>query len=407
MKRSLGQNPFILKQNFKRNTALTYSANWNYPTNVKVGAGRVKELAGLCRALGMQSPLLITDPGINALPMLQRVVDDVKTSGMQCGLFSAIKGNPTGENVQDGVDYYESHQHDGVIAFGGGSAIDAAKAVALMVGQDRPIWDFEDVGDNWSRVNVAGMAPVVAVPTTAGSGSEVGRASVITDQGQHLKKIIFHPKMLPAQVILDPELTIGLPPMITAATGMDALSHNLEALCSSFYHPMAEGIAMEGIRLVQEYLPKAVADGTDIEARTQMLVCSSMGATAFQKGLGGMHALAHPLGALYDAHHGTLNAILMPYVLKANRREIEQRITRLTRYMGLGETGFDGFMSWVLQMRDNLSIPHSLKEIDIDETQAEAVGTMAVADPSAGGNPISFSALEYQQIFTDAINGNL
>jgi alcohol dehydrogenase class IV len=386
---------------------LTYSANWNYPTNVKVGAGRVKELAGLCRTLGMQSPLLITDPGISALPMLQRVVDDVKTSGLQCGLFSAIKANPTGENVQNGVDYYKSHQHDGVIAFGGGSALDAAKAVALMVGQDRPIWDFEDVGDNWSRVNVAGMAPVVAVPTTAGTGSEVGRASVITDKGQHLKKIIFHPKMLPAQVILDPELTVGLPPMITAATGMDALSHNLEALCSPFYHPMAEGIAVEGIRLVQEYLPKAVADGTDIEARTQMLVCSSMGAAAFQKGLGGMHALAHPLGALYDAHHGTLNAILMPYVLKANRREIEQRITRLTRYMGLGETGFDGFMSWVLQMRDNLSIPHTLQEIDIDKTQAEAVGTMAVADPSAGGNPISFSAMDYQQIFTDAVNGNL
>ncbi len=386
---------------------MTYSANWNYPTNVKVGAGRVKELAGLCRTLGMQSPLLITDPGISALPMLQRVIDDVKASGLQCGLFSAIKANPTGENVQDGVDYYKSHQHDGVIAFGGGSALDAAKAVALMVGQDRPIWDFEDVGDNWSRVNVAGMAPVVAVPTTAGTGSEVGRASVITDQDQHLKKIIFHPRMLPAQVILDPELTIGLPPMITAATGMDALSHNLEALCSPFYHPMAEGIAVEGIRLVQEYLPKAVADGTDIEARTQMLVCSSMGATAFQKGLGGMHALAHPLGALYDAHHGTLNAILMPYVLKANRREIEQRITRLTRYMGLGETGFDGFMNWVLQMRDKLSIPHTLQEIDIDEAQAEAVGTMAVADPSAGGNPISFSAMDYQQIFTDAVNGNL
>jgi alcohol dehydrogenase class IV len=355
----------------------------------------------------MQSPLLITDPGISALPMLQKVVDEIQTSGLQCGLFSAIKANPTGENVQDGVDYYKSHQHDGVIAFGGGSALDAAKAVALMVGQDRPIWDFEDVGDNWSRVNVAGMAPVVAVPTTAGTGSEVGRASVITDQEQHLKKIIFHPRMLPAQVILDPELTIGLPPKITAATGMDALSHNLEALCSPFYHPMAEGIGVEGIRLVQEYLPKAVADGNDLEARTQMLVCSSMGATAFQKGLGGMHALAHPLGALYDAHHGTLNAILMPYVLKANRREIDQRITRLTRYMGLDETGFDGFLNWVLQMRDNLSIPHTLQEIAIDATQAEAVGTMAVADPSAGGNPISFSAMEYQQIFTDAVNGNL
>jgi len=386
---------------------LNYTANWNYPTNVKVGAGRISELAELCQAIGMHAPLLITDPGIAALPMLQKVVDDINGEGLRCGLFSAVKANPTGENVAAGVEYYQENDHDGVIAFGGGSALDAAKAVALMVGQSLPIWDFEDVGDNWTRVNVDGMAPVVAVPTTAGTGSEVGRASVITDQDQHIKKIIFHPKMLPAQVILDPELTVGLPPKITAATGIDALSHNLEALCSPFYHPMAAGIAIEGIRLVKDYLPKAVAEGTDIEARTQMLVCSSMGATAFQKGLGGMHALAHPLGALYDAHHGMLNAILMPYVLKANRSGIEQRINRLTQYLELNDTGFDGFMNWVLQIRKQLSIPHALSGIDIDDKQAETVGRMAVEDPSAGGNPISFSAAQYQQIFRNAVSGNL
>jgi alcohol dehydrogenase class IV len=386
---------------------MSYSANWNYPTNVKVGAGRIKELAGLCKSMGMQSPLLITDPGLAALPMLKDVVDELNQSGLICGVFSGIKANPTGENVDDGTAYYREHGHDGVIAFGGGSALDAAKAVALMVGQDRPVWDFEDVGDNWLRVNVDGMAPVVAVPTTAGTGSEVGRASVITDASNHIKKIIFHPNMLPAEVLLDPELTVGLPASITAATGMDALSHNLEALCSPFYHPMAEGIAVEGIRLVQEFLPRAVADGTDIEARTQMLVCSSMGATAFQKGLGGMHALAHPLGALYDAHHGTLNAILMPYVLKANQIEIEQRIDRLTHYMGLDETGFGGFMSWVLRLRDKVGIPHTLAGLGIDTAQAETVGKMAVEDPSAGGNPISFSAEQYQKIFEDAVNGEL
>ncbi len=386
---------------------MTYSANWNYPTNVKVGAGRIKELAGLCESMGMQSPLLITDPGLAALPMVKAVVDKLNQSGLRCGLFSGIKANPTGENVDDGTAYYREHKHDGVIAFGGGSALDAAKAVALMVGQDRPVWDFEDVGDNWLRVNADGMAPVVAVPTTAGTGSEVGRASVITDASNHIKKIIFHPDMLPAVVILDPELTVGLPGPITAATGMDALSHNLEALCSPFYHPMAEGIAVEGIRLVQEFLPRAVADGSDIEARTQMLVCSSMGATAFQKGLGGMHALAHPLGALYDAHHGMLNAILMPYVLKANQNEIEQRLDRLTRYMGLAETGFDGFMAWVLALREQLGIPHTLAGIGIDETQAETVGKMAVEDPSAGGNPVSFSAGQYQQIFVNAVKGDL
>lgn len=386
---------------------MNFSANWNYPTNVKVGAGRVAELAELCKMMGMKSPLLITDPGIAELPMLSGVMAALKEAGLTAAIFSAIKANPTGDNVEAGVDYYKLNNHDGVIAFGGGSAIDAAKAVALMVGQDLPIWDFEDVGDNWTRVKVDTMAPVVAVPTTAGTGSEVGRASVITDQENHIKKIIFHPNMLPAQVILDPELTVGLPQGMTAATGMDALSHNLEALCSPFYHPMAAGIAVEGIRLVQEYLPKAVADGTDIEARTQMLVCSTMGATAFQKGLGGMHALAHPLGALYDAHHGMLNAILMPYVLKANRAEVEERLACLSAYLRFEETGFDGFMNWVLQLRKQVSIPASLAALGIDESQADIVAKMATEDPSAGGNPISFSQEQYKQVFINAVRGDL
>ncbi len=386
---------------------MTFSANWNYPTNIRAGAGRISELSDLCKQMDMHAPLLITDPGLAVLPMVQAVIDALKTSGLECGLFSNIKANPTGENVDDGVEFYRQHKHDGVIAFGGGSALDAAKAIALMVGQDRPVFDFEDVGDNWTRVNVETMAPVVAVPTTAGTGSEVGRASVITDASNHVKKIIFHPKMLPEFVILDPELTLGLPAAITAATGMDALSHNLEALCSPFYHPMAEGIAVEGIRLVQEYLPAAVADGSNIEARMQMLVSSSMGSAAFQKGLGGMHALAHPLGALYDAHHGMLNAILMPYVLKANCVEIEQRLDRLTRYMGLAQTGFDGFLQWVLDLREQLGIPHTLAALDIDLAQAELVGNMAIEDPSAGGNPIQFTAAQYQQIFTNAVEGKL
>lgn len=383
------------------------SANWNYPTNVKVGAGRIAELAELCKSMGILSPLVITDPGLAVLPMVEGLVENLNNSGLNCGLFSNIQANPTGENVMDGTDWYRKHQHDGVIAFGGGSALDAGKAVALMVGQDRPIWDFEDVGDNYLRVKVDGMAPVIAVPTTAGTGSEVGRASVITDQENHIKKIIFHPRMLPEQVILDPELTVGLPPAITAATGMDALSHNLEALCSPFYHPIATGIAIEGIRLVQEYLPRAVADGNDIEARTQMLVCSSMGATAFQKGLGAMHALAHPLGGLYNAHHGTLNAILMPYVLKANRKEIEKRIERLTQYMGFETPGFDGFMYWILSLREQLGIPHTLAALDIDETRAKTVAKMAIEDPSSGGNPVSFTAEDYELVFLNAVNGVL
>ena len=383
------------------------SVNWNYPTAVKVGAGRVRELPQWCESLGMRRPLLITDPGLAALPLIGSVLDHCRSAGLECGLFHDIKGNPTGKNVDDGVAIFRAGGHDGVIAFGGGSALDAAKAVALMVGQDRPLWDFEDVGDNYLRVNVGGMAPVVAVPTTAGTGSEVGRASVITDDHVHVKRIIFHAKMLPSVVILDPELTVGLPAKLTAATGMDALSHNLEAYCSPFYHPMATGIALEGIRLIKQFLPRAVKEGKDLEARLQMLVASSMGATAFQRGLGAMHALAHPLGALYDAHHGMLNAILMPYVLKANEPAIAERIELLARYLELAQPSFASFLDLVLAMRESLGIPHTLSEIGIDGRDLAKVGEMAVVDGSAGTNPIQFSAADYSRIFVTAVEGLL
>lgn len=383
------------------------TANWNYPTNISVGAGRISELAATCQLLGMQSPLLITDPDLAALPMVHAAVAHCNAANLRCGLFSNIQGNPTGQNISDGVDAYKTGNHDGVIAFGGGSGLDAGKAVALMVGQNRPLWDFEDIGDNWTRVNADGLAPIIAVPTTAGTGSEVGRAAVITDTEHQIKKIIFHPKMLPSRVILDPELTLGLPAKITAATGLDALSHNLEALCSPFYHPMADGIAMEGIQLIKDYLPRTVNNGNDLEARTQMLVASLMGATAFQKGLGGIHAIAHSLGAIYGAHHGLLNAILMPYILKANRESITQQIKRLGCYLQLKDASFNGVMNWILELRCQLSIPHNLSIIDIDETQAERIGKMAVIDSAAAGNPIRFSAERYTEIFVNAVNGKL
>jgi len=382
-------------------------ANWNYPTAIKAGAGRIQELPGLCQSLGMKNALLITDPGLAPLPIVHQAVVSCQSAGLGCAVFSHIKGNPTEQNVIDGVQAYHAGNFDGVIAFGGGSALDAAKAVALMVGQNRPLWDFEDVGDNYLRVNVAGMAPVVAVPTTAGTGSEVGRASVITDDQAHVKRIIFHARMLPAAVILDPELTVGLPPRLTAATGMDALSHNLEAYCSPYYHPMASGIALEGIRLVKEWLPSAVQDGRNLDARLQMLVASSMGATAFQRGLGAMHALAHPLGALYDAHHGTLNAILMPYVLQANRAAIEERITSLARYLDLPRPSFTAFLDWVLGLREKIGIPHTLAAIGIDDAQAELIARMAVVDGSATTNPIQFSENNYADILRKAVAGLL
>lgn len=384
-----------------------YRMNWNYPTAMRVGAGRVAELADACRELGMTAPLLVTDPGLAALPMVAGTVQQCQEQGLKVEVFSSIKGNPSGQNVMDGVVVYRLGQHDGVIAFGGGSALDAAKAIALMAGQDRPLWDFEDVGDNYQRVDVAGMAPVIAVPTTAGTGSEVGRASVITDEAAQLKRIIFHPKMLPALVILDPELTTGLPPGITASTGMDALSHNLEAYCSPVFHPMAEAIALEGMRLIKDYLPRAVADGKDLEARLKMLVASSMGATAFQRGLGTMHALAHPLGALYDAHHGTLNAVLMPYVLVANRSSIEHQMKLLARHLELPTAGFDGVLEWVLKLRSDMGIAHTLAELEIDESRADLIAQMAIVDGASGTNPIAHDQEKYREIFIKAVRGEL
>ncbi|MEH6912363.1 MAG: iron-containing alcohol dehydrogenase [Oceanicoccus sp.] len=381
--------------------------NWNYPSDMRAGAGFVAQLAACCKDLGISRPLLITDPGLAGLAMVNNALVQCRAQGIAVELFSNIKGNPTGENVADGLAAFNNGGHNGIIAFGGGSAMDAGKAIALMVGQKRPLWDFEDEGDNWQRVNESGVAPVIAIPTTAGTGSEVGRAAVITDTTCQKKRIIFHPKIQPQIVILDPELTVSLPSTITAATGMDALSHNLEALCSPFYHPMADGIAIEGIRLVKENLPAAVANGNDINTRMQMLVASAMGATAFQKGLGAMHALAHPLGALYDAHHGLLNAILMPYVLEANRDQIAPKLSRLARYLELDTPEYDSFQSWVLQLRASIGIPHSLAEIGIDDAEGDRVGQMACEDPSAGGNPVRFSAGEYARIFSRAVNGDL
>ena len=378
-------------------------ANWNYPTTVWVGEGRLVELASACKALGIDAPLLVTDAGLVDSPIVTDALLGCTDAGLRCGVFSAVKPNPSGTNVEQGVLAYREGQHDGIIAMGGGSGIDAAKAIALMAGHNGSLWDFEDVGDNWRRANAEAIPPIVAIPTTAGTGTEVGRATVIVNEARQSKTIIFHPKLLPSIVILDPKVTVSLPTHLTAATGMDALSHSLEAFCSPLYHPMAEGIALEGIRLVKEFLFKAVTDGGDLEARTQMLVASTMGATAFQRGLGAMHALAHPLGAIFDAHHGTLNAILMPYVLKANRRAITGPMRRLSRHLGLGETGVDGVLEWVLQLREALTIPVSLAAIGIDDRVTDRIGELAVSDPSAATNPIVFSPEQYRKIFLEAL----
>lgn len=378
--------------------------NWNYPTSVKFGAGRLEEVADHARAAGMARPLLVTDSGLAANPMVARALDLLRAGGLAAALFADIKSNPVGANVEAGVAAYMAGRHDGVVALGGGSALDVGKVVAFMAGQTRPLWDFEDVGDRWTRADPAGIAPVVAIPTTSGTGSEVGRAGVITDAATHTKKIIFHPKMMPAITLCDPELTLGLPAHLTAATGMDALSHCLEAYCAPGFHPMADGIAVEGMRLVKEALPTATRDGGNIDARARMMAAAAMGATAFQKGLGGMHALAHPIGAVFDTHHGLTNAVLMPYVLRFNRPAIEARVARLAAYLEL-DGGFDGFLDWILALRRDLGIPHTLAALNIDPGQADMIARMAAVDPSAGGNPLPFDAAAARRVFDAAMAG--
>ena len=381
--------------------------NWNYPTSIRFGAGRIVELPDHCRSLGIGRPLFVTDAGLAGLPIVARVVELCRKAGLGIEVFSEVQPNPVEANVTAGVEAYRRGRHDGVIAFGGGSALDTGKAIALMVGQARPIWDFEDREDWYTRVDVAGMAPVIAVPTTAGTGSEVGRASVITDVRDHTKKIIFHPKMLPALVLEDPELTVGLPPHVTAAVGMDALSHNLEAYCAPGYHPMAEGIAVEGMRLIKEYLPRAVANGSDLEARSHMLVASSMGATAFQKGLGAMHSLSHPCSANLNTHHGLTNAVVMPYVLEWNREVLEDKTARLAAWLDLGERSYAGVLEWVLGLRRTIGIPETLAGLGLKEEHARSFAPQAHADPSTGGNPVPMTEQCFERLYLRCIRGEL
>ncbi|MBP6014685.1 MAG: iron-containing alcohol dehydrogenase [Alphaproteobacteria bacterium] len=385
---------------------MSQKANWNYPTSVRFGAGRIAELADVCKGAGIARPLFVTDPGLAGLAMTKAAVDGLKAAGLGVGVFSEIRSNPVESNVAAGVAMLRAGKHDGVIAFGGGSALDVGKVIAFMSGQTRPMWDFEDVGDWWTRADPKGIAPVIAVPTTSGTGSEVGRAGVITQEATHTKKVIFHPKMMPVVTICDPALTVGLPASITAATGMDAFAHCLEAYCAPGFHPLADGVAVEGMRLVKENLVKAVKNGSDIEARGNMMAAAAMGATAFQKGLGAIHALSHPIGALYDTHHGLTNAVFMPYVLAFNRKAIEAKVARLAAYMGLGGT-FDAFQGFVLNLRDEIGIPHTLKGLKVDEARAKQIAEMAIVDPTAGGNPIALDVAGARRIFDAALTGDL
>ncbi|CAN7359984.1 iron-containing alcohol dehydrogenase [Ensifer adhaerens] len=381
---------------------MTITANWSYPTSIKFGAGRIKELADHCKAVGMKKPLLITDRGLAPMAITQNALDILEAAGLGRAIFADVDPNPNDINLAAGVKAFKDGGHDGVVAFGGGSGLDLGKCVAFMAGQSRPVWDFEDIGDWWTRASVEGIAPIIAVPTTAGTGSEVGRASVITNSASHVKKVIFHPKFLPAVTICDPELTVGMPKVITAGTGMDAFAHCLEAYSSPFYHPMSAGIALEGMRLVKEYLPRAYKDGTDIEARANMMSAAAMGAVAFQKGLGAIHSLSHPVGAIYNTHHGMTNAVVMPPVLRFNRPAIEDRIVRAAAYLGISG-GFDGFYDYVLKLREELGVPDKLAALGVGTDRIDEMSEMAIVDPTAGGNPVELTLDAAKKLFRECI----
>ena len=378
--------------------------NWNYPTPIWFGPGRIKEIQKACDDLNILNPLIVTDPGILKTDIITKLNNSLKAKAK---IYSEVQGNPTGKNVEDGVDFFNSFQNDGVIAVGGGSGMDTGKGIAFMAKQTRVLWDFEDIGDYWTRANSDAIFPIIAVPTTAGTGSETGRAAVFTNEATKQKKIIFHPKMLPSTVILDPELTLPLPSHLTAYTGMDALAHCLEAYCSNLFHPLSQGIALEGISIIKKYLQRSFSNGDDIEARGNMLAASSMGSIAFQKGLGAIHSLSHPVGALYNTHHGLTNAVFMPYVLKKNREVIEDKLIALSRYIELSNQSFDGFMDWILNLREFLKIPHTLKELIQEDTRLEEMSTIALIDPSTGGNPIDLNKSDFLQLYQDSFKGIL
>ncbi|MDC0416551.1 iron-containing alcohol dehydrogenase [Candidatus Pelagibacter sp.] len=382
--------------------------NWNYPTTMWVGENRINDIAEACKTLNIKKPLLVTDKGLSNSEIVKNTILVLKDNNVQVELFSDVVGNPTGTNVNDGVKNYKDNQCDGVIAFGGGSGLDVGKAIAFMSGQNLPIWHFEDVGDNWTKANSDQIAPIIAVPTTAGTGSETGRASVILNEDTGVKKIIFHPKFLPSIVILDPTLTVGLPPKITAATGMDALAHNLEAYCAPGYHPMADGIALEGMSLVNKWLPEAVNNGSNLEARMNMLTAASMGSTAFQKGLGAIHSLSHPVNALNNIHHGLSNAIFMPYVLTFNKDVIEKKVIKICKYLELQDQSFNGFINWVLDLRKKLDMPHTLSEvIDEKDLQLDRLSKMALEDPSTSGNPKELTENDMKSMYLHSMEGKL
>lgn len=384
-----------------------FTGAWNFPTRVVTGAGRIKDLPEICHAHGLSKPLVVTDNGLASSRMIVDILALLRAAGLPAQLFADVKSNPTDANLSVGIAAFRSGDHDGVVAVGGGSALDVGKCIAFMVAQSRPVWDFEDVGDWWMRAETKNIAPIIAVPTTAGTGSEVGRAGVIGREDTHEKKIIFHPSMMPKVAIEDPELAVGLPPFLTMATGMDALAHCFEAYCVDAFHPLADGVALEGIRIIDTYLPRAVANGGDLEARAYMFAAATMGATAFQKGLGAIHAISHPIGARYDTHHGLTNGVVFPYVLICNKEAIADKVPSIARALDLPRRDFLAVLAWILEFRNKLGVPHCLGDLGVKEVDAKAIAAAAVKDPTASGNPRRLDVADFERLTLAAIRGDL
>jgi alcohol dehydrogenase class IV len=391
----------------EQDMAVQITGAWNFPTRVITGAGRIAELPEACRAQGITRPLLVTDRGLAKSALIEGIVKRIRDAGLAVAVFSDVKSNPTESNLLAGVDAFRAGGHDGVVAVGGGSALDIGKCVPFMVAQSRPVWDFEDIGDWWTRADINGIAPIIAVPTTAGTGSEVGRAGVITREDTREKKIIFHPLMMPKIAIEDPELAVGLPPFLTMATGMDALAHCFEAYCVNAFHPLADGIALEGLRIIDTYLPRAVDNGGDLEARAYMFAAASMGAAAFQKGLGAIHSVSHPVGARYDTHHGLTNAVMFPYVLVCNKLAIADKIPHIARALDLPGRDFEAVLAWILAFRSKLGVPHTLAQLGVKEADVKAIAADAVRDPTAAANPRQLTEAEFAQLTLAAVRGDL
>jgi alcohol dehydrogenase class IV len=389
---------------------------FNFPTRIQFGPGAAKLVPDALKLAGRKRPLVVTDKGLAPLPPITDTVRVLEEGGLEVAVFSGIWGNPVKSQVEAGVAAFHAHHADAVVAVGGGAAIDVAKAIVLMAHHPGDLFDYED-GKPDARPMDRELPTYLAVPTTAGTGSEVGRSTVVSDDVTHVKKIIFSPRLLAQRVFVDPDLTMALPASVTANTGADALTHLVEAYLSKGFHPMCDGIALEGLRLLSGNLRKVVdyarriaagekatllQDEGHREARGLMLSAAMMGGVAFQKGLGVTHSLAHALSTVCDLHHGLANGIMIPYAMAFNRHAVPGRLADLAAAVGARPADAEGFHSWLIELRADLQIPANLTEAGVGKDRLDALVEIAVADGCHQNNPRSVSAADFREIFSRA-----